>query len=158
MQLKKKEMVLIVITVILVIILCIGFYYDRNSALLDRTNVLAVSQDPNVKLEKMNKAGFLFARQYYEVRFRIVNNDWEGYYKVFSTAYAAGGGFCGIDGYKQYEQQALTKATIKPNPKADATIWIMGSKLGDKTSENVVYIIDQEADGNAYLYIYYSRK
>ena len=50
MQLKKKEMVLIVITVILVIILCIGFYYDRNSALLDRTNVLAVSQDPNVKL------------------------------------------------------------------------------------------------------------
>ena len=46
---KKREMILIVITVILVIILGIGFYYDRNSALLDRTNALAVSQDPNLK-------------------------------------------------------------------------------------------------------------
>ena len=158
MGLKKRELILIAVTVILVIVLGIGFYYDRTSALLDRTNALELSQDPNLKLEKINKVGFLFARQSYEARFRIVNNKWETYYTVISSAYGGGGGFCKIDGYKQYEEQALSKATIKPQPKSDAVIWIMGSKLGKDTDQGIVYIIDQEADGNSYLYLYYSRK
>jgi hypothetical protein len=158
MELKKRELILIIITVILVIVLGVGFYYDRTGALLDRTNAIEISQDPNLKLEKINKVGFLFARQSYEARFRIVNNKWDSYYNVISTAYGGGGGFCGIEGYKQYEEQALSKNSIKPNPKSDALIWILGSKLGKDTNKNIVYIIDQENDGNSYLYVYYSRK
>lgn len=157
MELTKKEAILIVITVILVIILGIGFFYDRNSALIDRTNAVAFSKDSNLKLEKMNKAGFLFARQSYEAKYRIVDNKWDIYFGRISQAYGGGGGLCGIEGYKQFESQALVKASIKPVPKADATIWILGSKLGKDTTENVVYVIDTEGDGNSYLYIYYSR-
>ena len=34
---SKKDIILVIITVILVIVLIVGFIYDRNSALLDRT-------------------------------------------------------------------------------------------------------------------------
>ena len=157
MEFSKKEKILIAVTVILVIILGIGFYYDRNSALLDRTNRVAISTDANLRLDKINKAGFLYMRQSYEARFRIVDNNTEKYFEILSKAYGAGGGFCAIDGYKEYETQALAKNTIKPKPKADAIIWIMGAPIDNKTKQNVVYIIDTEGDGNAYLYIYYSR-
>ena len=157
MEITKKERCLIAITVILVIILGIGFYYDRNSALIDRTNLIAFSKDANLKLEKINKAGFLYARQSYEAKFRIVDNNWENYFNLISKQYGAGGGVCGIEGYKQFESQALTKSTIKPQPKADAVIWILGTPIDNKTKQNVVYITDTEGDGNSYLYIYYSR-
>lgn len=157
MGLKKKEIVLIFITVILVIVMGVGFYYDRSSALIARTNAVPIAEDPNLRLEKINKAGFLFMRQYYEAKFRIMNNDLENYINVLSIGYGGGGGYCGIDGYNQYAEQALTKASIKPQPKSGAIIWIMGSKLGKDTEKNVVYIIDEEPDGNAYLYVYYSR-
>lgn len=157
MELNKKEKILIFITVVLVLILAFGFYYDRSSALIDRTNAVKFSQDANLKLEKINKTGFLFVRQSYEAKFRIVNNQWQDYFGLISKAYGGGGGFCTIEGYKEFESQALTKNALKPQPKADATVWIMGAKLGPDTTKNVVYIIDTEADGNAYLYIYYSR-
>ena len=59
---KKTDIILIVITVILVAVLIGGFIYDRNSALLARTNLIAINGDDNLKLEKMNKAGFLYRR------------------------------------------------------------------------------------------------
>lgn len=158
MELKKRELILIVVTVILVIVLGVGFYYDRNSALIARTNLIDFSQDPNLELVKMNKVGFLFARQYYEARIKIKDKDWEKYFELISSAYGGGGGICGIDGYKQFEASALQKASIKPNPKSDGLIWILGSTLGSDTTMNVVYVIAEENDGNPYLYIYYSRK
>ncbi|MBR3082459.1 MAG: hypothetical protein IKH06_06350 [Clostridiales bacterium] len=157
MEITKKERCLIAITVILVIILAIGFYYDRNSALIDRTNRIAFSKDSNLKLEKINKVGFLYARQSYEAKFRIVDNKWGDYFNNISKQYGGGGGLCGYEGYKQFETQALSKNTIVPQPKADAVIWILGTPIDSKTKQNVVYIIDTEVDGNAYLYIYYSR-
>ena len=158
LNLKKREVILIAVTVILVIVMGIGFYYDRNSALIDRTNLIKFSEDPNLKLEKMNKVGFLFARQYYEARFRIVDNNWEPYFKLISQAYGGGGGITGIDGYRQFEKNALQKANIKPNPKDGGLVWIFGSTLGSDTTMNVVYVVAEEPDGSPYLYIYYSRK
>jgi len=158
MEFKKREVILIAVTVILVIILGIGFYYDRNEALIDRTNLVKITEDSNLKLEKINKAGFLFARQYYEARFRIVDNQWERYFQSIGAAYGGGGGICGMEGYRQFEAQALAKSSLKPQPKADGLIWILGSTLGSDTAQNVVYVIAEEVDGNAYLYIYYSRK
>ena len=158
LPINKREFILIIITVILVIVLGIGFYYDRTSALLDRTNAVKFSQDQNLELQKINKVGFLFARSSYEAKFKIKNIDWGSYVDLLSKAYGGGGGFCGIDGYKQYEESALSKVSLKPQPKSDALVWILGSKLGNNTEKSVVYIIDEEVDGNAYLYVYYSRK
>lgn len=158
LPINKREFFLILITVVLVIVLGIGFYYDRTSALLDRTNAVKISQDQNLQLQKINKTGFLFARAAYEAKFRIVNNQFGNYVDLLSVAYGGGGGFCGMEGYKQYEEQALTKVSIKPQPKSDALIWILGSKLGNNTEKSIVYIIDEEVDGNVYLYVYYSRK
>lgn len=158
MELKKRELFLIAVTVILVIILGIGFYYDRSSALIDRTNRVEFSKDPNLKLEKINKAGFLFDRQYYEAKFRIQDNQWEKYFNVIGNAYGVGGGITNLEGYKAFETSVLQKASLKPNPKSDGTIWIFGTTLGSNTTMNVVYVIAEEVDGNSYLYIYYSRK
>lgn len=157
MKFTKKEGILIFVTVVLVIVMGIGFYYDRTSALLDRTNAVPIASDPNLQLEKINKAGFLFARQYYEARFRIADNDYENYINVLSIAYGGGGGYCNLEGYKDFAAKALPKSSLKPDPKSDSIIWIMGSKLGKDTEQNVVYIIDQENMGT-YLYVYYSRK
>ena len=158
MELKKREIFLIAVTVILVIVMGIGFYYDRSSALIDRTNMIKFSQDPNLKLEKINKTGFLFARQYYEARFKILDKNWDKYFDVISNAYGGGGGVTDLEGYKAFDEAVLQKASIKPNPKSDGLIWILGSTLGSDTTMNVVYVIAEEADGNPYLYIYYSRK
>ena len=158
MELKKREVFLIAVTVVLVIVLGIGFYYDRSSALIDRTNLIKFSQDPNLKLEKINKAGFLFSRQYYEAKFKIQDQQWDKYFDVISNAYGGGGGVTNIDGYKAFEESVLQKASLKANPKSDGVIWILGSTLGSDTTMNVVYVIAEEVDGNPYLYIYYSRK
>ena len=76
---KKTDIILIVITVILVAVLIGGFIYDRNSALLARTNLIAINGDDNLKLEKMNKAGFLYRRAGYEAKLRIKNGHTEDY-------------------------------------------------------------------------------
>ena len=55
---SKKDLILVVVTVIMVIILVVGFIYDRNSALLERTNYFAITDDQNLELVKMNKVWF----------------------------------------------------------------------------------------------------
>jgi flavin reductase (DIM6/NTAB) family NADH-FMN oxidoreductase RutF len=58
MDKKKTDLILIVITVILVGVLIGGFIYDRNSALLARTNYFSINEDSNLEIDKMEKAGF----------------------------------------------------------------------------------------------------
>ena len=73
MDKKKTDLILIVITVILVGVLIGGFIYDRNSALLARTNYFAINEDPNLELVKMEKAGFLYMRAGYQAKLQIKN-------------------------------------------------------------------------------------
>ena len=67
----KKDVILVVVTVILVIVLIVGFIYDRNSALLERTNRYDFAVDDNIEVVKMNKVGFLFERAAYEAKLKI---------------------------------------------------------------------------------------
>ena len=75
---SKKDIILVIVTVILVIVLIIGFIYDRNSALLQRTNRYDVSVDENLEIVKMNKVGFLYARAAYESKLKIKDNNAQG--------------------------------------------------------------------------------
>ena len=114
---SKKDIILVIITVILVIVLIVGFIYDRNSALLDRTNKLAISSDENLEVVSMNKVGFLYMRAAYEAKVRIKDGRADNYIIKIATLYGGAGEMFDINGYKQYEADALNSVTIKPNPR-----------------------------------------
>jgi len=157
--LNRKEIILIIVTVALVIVMGCGFFYDRTGALLDRTNLIPISSDENLEVEDVEKYGMLFYRVAYEARLKIVDGYWEQYYMDICDAYMSLKGlFMDKVEFEEYRDKVLTDQTIIPQPKEDAVIWVFGSTIDAAKTDNVVYIIDQEDDGNAYLYIYYSRK
>ncbi len=155
---KKTDIILIVVTVILVLVLIGGFFYDRNSALLARTNYIAINADENLELVKMNKAGFLYMRAGYEARIRIKDGDAEKYIIRIAETYGGSGQMFDYEQYKQYEADVLNKVSLKPNPREDSFIWALGVPLEEKSTKNIVYIVSVEGEGEAYIYLYYSRR
>ena len=155
---SKKDIILVIVTVIMVIILVVGFIYDRNSAVLQRTNKYDVTVDNNLELVKMNKVGFLYARAAYEAKIRIKDGMADNYIISLATVYGGSGQMFDYPQYKQYEADVLTNVSIKPNPREDSFIWVLGTTLKENSNENIVYIISLEGEGEAYIYLYYSRK
>ena len=155
---KKTDIILIVITVILVAVLIGGFIYDRNSALLARTNLIAINGDDNLKLEKMNKAGFLYRRAGYEAKLRIKNGHTEDYILRIALTYGGAGQMFDYTQYKQFEADVLDKVSLKPQPREDSFIWVLGAPLKENSTENIVYIVSMEGESDAFIYLYYSRK
>jgi hypothetical protein len=154
----KKDVILIIVTVILVIVLIVGFIYDRNSAVLQRTNLYDVSVDDNLEVVKMNKVGFLYMRAAYEAKLKIKNGNAQDYIITLASVYGGMGQMFDYTQYKQYESEVLTNVSIKPNPMQDSFIWVLGAPLKENSSENIVYIISLEGENEAYIYLYYSRK
>ncbi|MCH4153703.1 MAG: hypothetical protein LKG26_04310 [Saccharofermentans sp.] len=152
-----KEKILVIVTVVLVLAMIGGFIYDRNDFILNRTNLIDIAGDDNLTVVSMEKHGSLFYRVSYEAKLRVNDNYWEQYMYKITVAYGVEGGFLTSDEYSTYEQSVLSDVTVKPDPADGAIIWLAGSTLNSKDKQNVVYIIDQESDGNAYIYLYYSR-
>ena len=155
---KKSDIILIVVTVILVIFLIVGFIYDRNSALLARTNYFAINGDENLELVKMNKAGFLYMRAGYEAKLRIKDGMADKYIIRIAETYGGAGRMFDYTQYKEYEESVLDKVSLKPNPRTDSFIWVLGVPLSEKSTKNIVYIVTIEGEGEAYIYLYYSWK
>lgn len=158
MDKKKTDLILIVITVILVGVLIGGFIYDRNSALLARTNYFAINEDPNLELVKMEKAGFLYMRAGYQAKLQIKNGAADDYIIKIAETYGGMGQMFDYTQYKGYEADALNNVSIKPNPRSDSFIWVLGVPLSATSTENIVYIVTVEGEGEAYIYLYYSRR
>jgi hypothetical protein len=156
-QLSRKDVVLIVVTVILFLIMVGGFIYDNNGALLDRTNLIPISQDENLEVVKMEKVGFLYSRSSYEAKIRIKDGMWQQYIDVIYTYYEGSGMIMMTPDFEGYKQVTLNEVNVKPSPSADSYVFIFGSTIKPNSKENVVYILDQEDDGNSYMYIYYSK-
>ncbi|MBR2555649.1 MAG: hypothetical protein IKE94_12380 [Aeriscardovia sp.] len=155
---KKSDIVLVIITIFLVFILIVGFVYDRNSALLARTNQIAINGDDNLELVKMNKAGFLFARAGYEAKIKIKDGNSENYIIRIAATYGAAGQMFDYEQYKQYEADVLDRVSLKPDPVADSFVWVLGTTIDDYSNQNIVYIVSLDNDGQAYIYLYYSRR
>ena len=155
---KKSDIVLVIITIFLVFILIVGFVYDRNSALLARTNQIAINGDDNLELVKMNKAGFLFARAGYEAKIKIKDGNSENYIIRIAATYGAAGQMFDYEQYKQYEADVLDRVSLKPDPVADSFVWVLGTTIDDYSNQNIVYIVSLDNDGEAYIYLYYSRR
>ena len=155
---KKSDIVLVIITIFLVFILIVGFVYDRNSALLARTNQISINGDDNLELVKMNKAGFLFARAGYEAKIKIKDGNSENYIILIAATYGAAGQMFDYEQYKQYEADVLDRVSLKPDPVADSFVWVLGTTIDDYSNQNIVYIVSLDNDGQAYIYLYYSRR
>ena len=155
---NKKDIILIVTSVILVIVLVGGFIYDRNSALLARTNYFAINGDDNLELVQMNKAGFLYMRVGYEAKIRIKDGMSDQYIVRIAQTYGGSGQLFDYTQYKKYEAEVLDRVTIKPNPRPDSYVWMLGVPLEENSTKNIVYIVTIEGDGEGYIYLYYSRK
>ena len=158
MDKKKTDMILIVITVILVGVLIGGFIYDRNSALLARTNYFAINEDPNLELVKMEKAGFLYMRAGYQAKLQIKNGAADDYIIKIAETYGGMGQMFDYTQYKGYEADVLNNVSIRPNPRSDSFIWVLGVPLSATSTENIVYVVTVEGEGEAYIYLYYSRR
>jgi len=154
---KKSDVILICVSVILVIVLIGGVIYDRDSALLERTNYIVINGDDNLELVKMNKVGFLYMRAGYEAKLRIKDGLAAKYIVRIAETYGGEGELFDYDQYKEYEAKVLDRVTIKPNPLQDSFVWMLGVPLEENSSKNIVYIVTLENDG-AYIYLYYSRK
>ena len=154
---KKSDIILICVSVILVIVLIGGVIYDRDSALLERTNYIVINGDDNLELVKMNKVGFLYMRAGYEAKLRIKDGLAAKYIVRIAETYGGEGELFDYDQYKEYEAKVLDRVTIKPNPLQDSFIWMLGVPLEENSSKNIVYIVTLENDG-AFIYLYYSRK
>ena len=158
MDKKKTDMILIVITVILVGVLIGGFIYDRNSAMLARTNYFAINEDPNLELVKMEKAGFLYMRAGYQAKLQIKNGAADDYIIKIAETYGGMGQMFDYTQYKGYEADVLNNVSIRPDPRTDSFIWVLGVPLSATSTENIVYVVTVEGEGEAYIYLYYSRR
>ena len=158
MDKKKTDLILIVITVILVGVLIGGFIYDRNSALLARTNYFAINEDPNLELVKMEKAGFLYMRAGYQAKLQIKNGAADDYIIKIAETYGGMGQMFDYTQYKGYEADALNNVSIRPDPRTDSFVWVLGVPLSATSTENIVYVVTVEGEGEAYIYLYYSRR
>ncbi len=158
MDKKKTDMILIVITVILVGVLIGGFIYDRNSALLARTNYFAINEDPNLELVKMEKAGFLYMRAGYQAKLQIKNGAADDYIIKIAETYGGMGQMFDYKQYKGYEADVLNNVSIRPDPRTDSFVWVLGVPLSATSTENIVYVVTVEGEGEAYIYLYYSRR
>lgn len=158
MDKKKTDMFLIVITVILVGVLIGGFIYDRNSALLARTNYFAINEDPNLELVKMEKAGFLYMRAGYQAKLQIKNGAADDYIIKIAETYGGMGQMFDYTQYKGYEADVLNNVSIRPDPRTDSFVWVLGVPLSATSTENIVYVVTVEGEGESYIYLYYSRR
>lgn len=158
---KIKDIILIAITVILIGVLVGGFIYDRNDALIARTNRVALTGDDNLEIVSMNKVGFLFRRVAYEAKIHVKESNydtWSQYIIRIAETYGGEGQIFDYTQYKEYEATALDSVTIKPNPREDSFIWVLGVPLVEDKKENIVYIVTIEGeDAQVYIYLYYSR-
>lgn len=155
---KKSDIILIVVTIILIGVLIGGFIYDRNDALLERTNYIPIKADDNLELVKMEKVGFLYMRAGYEAKLRIKDGAAGQYIIEIAETYGGKGEMFDYTQYKQYESDVLNGVTMKPNPRTDSFIWVLGAPLEPNSSKNIVYIVTIEGEGEAYIYLYYSLK
>ncbi|MCQ2532185.1 MAG: hypothetical protein MJ093_05710 [Saccharofermentans sp.] len=151
---KKNEVILVIVTVILVVIIGIGFIFDKNEKVIKRT--VGIEMTDNMKVVSMEKRGFLLYRTGYTAKIQIdYDNDPDILYAAFTNMYGTKGLFLSYEEYTKFASEVLDGETIKPNPLVDSLIFVLG--VEDNNQYEVVYIMATEAEGEAYLYIYFAR-
>ncbi len=149
---RKKDIVLIIVTVVLVLVLIAGFIYDRSSSLVERTTPLSISD--TVKITDINKTGFMFLRNSYDARIQLDKSVSDSMIDVLADYYGVEGDFYDIATYDAKIKSKLGDEKIQPTPIEGSQIWIL---LAEKDGHNYVYMISMDDVDEVSLYIYYGR-
>lgn len=152
-KITLKEWVLIAVSVILVIALIIGFVYDRDSALIERTNPFVISEEMDI--QQVDKHGMLFYRQAYEACIKIPASYMQDLAMLIGEAYDFGGEVMIYDDYMEISSDLLEGYTMVPTPVEGSYLWLASYKFDD--GHEITYIMDEEGPDAAFLYIYYLR-
>ena len=155
---EKKEKILITVTMIMLLLLGICAFYDRSSALLDRT--LAYDLPADTKLVDMDKHGFMFYRVAYEAKVEIDPENPEELLTCFCQAYNGESGemISGSDFAVMSEymfENYYSYVSLRPSPAPGSSVWMQEADIPG--GHHVLHFIVLEPDDHAYLYIYYVR-
>lgn len=153
---SKRDRNILFITILLVGVMIAALIYDYGPNLLKRTTPELIHDNKNLELVEIDKVGFMFYRKAYSAKLLVKDGYWEGVYNDLCVGYDMEGMFLKPNEYPAYEAEALQSVSLKPKPSKDAVIWIAG--VGDEKEDiGSMFLIDQEDDGKAYVYIYFSR-
>jgi hypothetical protein len=138
-------------------VLIVAAFYDRSSALLDRT--LAYDLPDYAKIEEIDKHGFMFYRVGYEAKISINAYKPEDILTCFVQGYDFSGNMLSPADYEEISSEMFENeysyVRIKPQPAPGSSIWMM--EVITEEGHRILHFIDIEAGDHAYLYIYYVR-
>lgn len=149
---NKKSFALLVILVVVVGAVVAGLIYDRNEALIDRTQPLPLGD--NYQIVEMHKHGFIFHRAAYEAKIKIPHDEPETIMNYLANMHQFGGEILLYTEYLTFRDEVFTDSNLmQPQVEEGSNIWLQG--VGEEGGPNVVNIIVSEDSENAYLYVYY---
>lgn len=151
---SKRDIGMLAVTIILVAAFIGVLIYDRNQAVLERTAPAMFYEDDNLELVGMNKQGMMFNRVAYSAKFKVVDGYWEQYFVTLANSLQTEGMFLDSKEFKDYSTKTLTGQRYIPTPTEDSVTWLCGAGEG---KSGIICIVDQESDGGAYIYLYYSK-
>ena len=148
---NKKTLGLIALLVIVIGALVAGLIYDRDEALIARTQPLPLGD--GVEVVEMHKHGFLFHRSGYEAKISIPHDHPEYMVQYLSELYQFEGELMLNAQYQVFCDQVFDGTMMEPVVEEGTNVWVQGA--GEENGASVVNIIVSEDPTHAYLYVYY---
>jgi len=152
-KISRRDLTLIIVTVALLIVLAIAFVYDSNNLLFNRTSQFELTQD--MKIVQMDKHGMMFYRRGYECQISIPIDKMDGIATMIAQEYNFAGQVMDYDEYMTMASEVLNAQAMLPTPAEGSNVWVMSVRTPD--DHDITYIINQERETSAFLYVYYSR-
>lgn len=148
----KKTVALIILLVAVIGALVAGLIYDRDEALIARTQPLPLGQD-GIEVVEMHKHGFIFHRSGYEAKISIPHDHPEDMVQYLADLYQFDGELMLNAQYQMFCEEVFDGSMMEPVVEEGTNVWVQGAGVED--GANVVNIIVSEDSTHAYLYVYY---
>ena len=150
---NKKVIIMIVILIAVIGAGIFGIYYDRDEALLERTQPIPLGD--GVEIVEMHKHGFIFHRSSYEAKISISHDHPELVVDYLTSLYNFEGDFMMYPDYVVFSKDIFDGTNImQPTVEDGTNVWVQG--VGEENGgASVVNIIVSEDSSHAYLYVYY---
>lgn len=150
---SKKDKRLIVITIIMIIVLVIGFVWDKNDFVLERTLDTHLSSEMEIK--SMKKYGFMFWRKAYQAKILISPLDAQSTLTNLAYTLEVQPEVLSYDEFQKYKEESFEREVLVPEPINGTEVAIIKSVTSN--GDYATYMIDIESDTEAYIYIYFAR-
>ncbi len=150
---SKKDTILIIVTIVLVIALAAGLFYDRNTAVFDRT--LKIERTEDMKILHMYKSGIMFYRNSYQAQVQIPTSRLGDFVTLVMNSYDFEPELYNYEDFVEQFSDVFASATIRPNPDPQSQIVILRGT--DSDGNTVTFVVSIEGESIAFVYIYFTR-